>query len=161
MLGTIILFGLFGLMAAAALGAITIPDRTAIRLTTDNTPPNNGQQLPTVLASAAMVNPGPIRPHVTQNNPAGNCIGIPAVGAAGSNGCIGYNIKSNVAAGEPLQVHKGVVVDGFAGVTPGLPVYADATNSDAAADASGLSHTQIGTERRLGVGWTATRIRFD
>jgi hypothetical protein len=150
---------IFSVALVLALGVITLnPDRTRCRLTTDNNSPNNGQQLPTCIASAAMTNPGPVMPAATQNNPSGNCICQHASGAGGGTGYIGYNIRRGVAAGEPLGVFRGVVVDGFVGVVPGSAVYVDATTADAAADATGLSHTANGTP--IGVGLTPTKIRF-
>lgn len=146
-------------LVGLSLGVIAIPDRTLIRLTTDNTDPNNGQQLPTMVAGVAQTNPGPVMPATTQDNAAGNCIVIQAVGAAGGLGYLGYNIKPS-AVGEPCGIYRGVVVDGFTGVVPQSPVYVDVTNSaDAGATNSGLTHTANG--RVIGVGITSTKIRFE
>lgn len=140
--------------------AITLnPDRTLHRLTTDNNPPNNGQQLPTALALAAMTNPGPVAVHTVQANAAGNVVVVPAAGAAGGLSYWGYNVRKGVAAGRPTACYKGVVVEGFLGAVPGSAVYVDATSAEAGADTSGLSHVVNGP--RLGVAMTATRIRFD
>lgn len=144
-----------------AMGAITLnPDRSLHRLTTDNNPPNNGQQLQTALALAAMTNPGPVSVHTTQNNPAGNVIVVPATSAL--QAYWGYNVRKGVPAGEPTACYRGVTVEGFLGCTPGADVYLDATSAEASADASGLSHTKGATNiARVGVALSATRIRFD
>jgi hypothetical protein len=140
--------------------AITLnPDRSLHRLTTDNNPPNNGQELPTAIPLAAITNPGPMAVHTVQANPAGNVVVVPAATSAGGLGYWGYNVRKGVGLGRPCACYRGVVVEGFLGCTPGSPVYVDATSAEAAADASGLSHTVNGP--RIGVAMTATRIRFD
>lgn len=152
------LVGIF--LVVLGLGVITLnPDRTTLRLTTDNTPPNNGQQLQTSIANQALTNPGPMMVATTQNNAAGNVLVQPAAGSNGANNYWGYNVRITTPNGEPCEIYKGVTVEGFLGCTPGSAVYVDATSAEAGGNASGLSHTANGT--RIGVALSATRIRFD
>jgi hypothetical protein len=140
-------------------------DRTKLRLTTDNTAPNNGQQLPSMLAAAAFTNPCPVMPNATQTNGAGTTLVKQCTGAGGQYGWLGFCHKPAVAAGDLVPVLRGVVIDGFTGCTPGLPVYVDQTAADAdlagAPHASGLTHTYTAQALRIGVALTATKIRFD
>lgn len=148
------------------MGAITLNvDRTLIRPTHGNTAPENAQQLPTMIASVDMTNPGPVAANTVQNNAAGNCQVLPAAAAAGAKGgaaagggYVGYNLKAPIRTGEPCRVVCGQIIDGFVGVMPGQAVYVDATSADAGANASGLSHAPNGSP--IGVGLTATKIRF-
>jgi hypothetical protein len=128
-------------------------------LTTNDSDPNNGQRIPTSLASVDFTNPGPVAVDAVQDAPSGNVKVVQAAGAPGAASYLGYNILPNVKRGNPCGVYKGVVVEGFVGCTPGGAVYVDATSADAGANASGLSHTPNG--QRVGVAFSTTRIRFD
>jgi hypothetical protein len=122
--------------------AITIPDRTQIRLVTDFDEPNNGQALPACLVSVAMVNPGPVALDTAGAAANGQAQVKPAYGTAGRAGYIGYNDEPNKALGSACSPCRGVLVDGYAGVSPGVKVFIGDTSADASATASGLTHTQ-------------------
>jgi hypothetical protein len=158
--------------------AITIPDRTQIRIVTDFQSPQNGRSLPNVLAQVALTNPGPVVLHsATASN--GQAQVKQAGGGNGTNGYVGFNPKPNVGAGQPLSPVRGVIVDGFSGVTVGSDVFIDQSNTaDASGTASGLTQTQptqtvtitnpgesetatVPGGKRIGVGWTATKVLFD
>lgn len=136
---------------------ITISDRTKIRPTIDY------KHIPAV-AAVAMTNPGPCAVQTTGTTSSGNALVGPASGDAGRGGYAGYNVMSNVAAGDaPSLMRGGVIVEGFSGVSPGLPVFVDATSADASGTASGLTHTLPVTgdvRTPIGVGFTASKILF-
>jgi hypothetical protein len=140
--------------------AITIPDRTQIRITTDFDKPNNGHALPAFISTVAITNPGPVAidPVNGPDAKTGQTNVIQAAGAAGAGGYVGYNPDTNIPAGGPCSPARSSIVDGFAGATQGSPVYVDATGADAGGTASGLSHTPNG--QQIGVAITPTRIFF-
>ena len=153
-------FLVVGAIALLIAGVITIPDRTLVRLTT--TP----IRLPATPKSA-MLNPGPVR--------------IPTAGASSSGtpmveraqgtrvGYYGYSISHDIAAGAGLDLQAQIVirkaiVDGFAGVSPGLDVFVDpAAPPSPEGVFSGLTHTVPagGAGERIGVGLTTTKIFFE
>jgi hypothetical protein len=136
---------------------ITIPNRTLVKPTT--TPLRKPGQVKT-----GVVNPCPV--------------GVAATGATGTGGAlleptvtrdnyVGYNVRTDVPQGasaddEAYAPVTGCVVEGFAGVTPGAPVFVDNTaRPDPEGTFSGLSHTDgetLGTPGAIGVGWTTTKI---
>jgi len=122
--------------------AITIADRKQIRLVTDFSKPQNGQALPALLATVAMTNPGPVM--IDTSGVAANGQGRvkQAAGTPGLEGYIGFNPDWDVPAGGPVSPCRGVLVEGFAGVLPGKPVFVNATSADASGTASGLTQTQ-------------------
>lgn len=144
--------------------AITIPDRKQIRITNDFSTPHNAQALPAVLASVGMTNQGAVSidPASTVVAGSGQTYCIPSAGSNGASGYIGFNPEANIPAGSPISPCKGVIVDGFAGVSPGVRVFIDATSADNSSTSSGLTHTQPtnGVSGGIGVGWSTTKILF-
>lgn len=156
---------------------ITIPDRSQIRLVTDFSEPQNGRALPAMIAATAMTNPGCVV-ITSATNANGQAQVKHAGGSNGFTGYIGFNAVPTISAGQPVSPSQGVLIDGFAGVTPGGEVFVDGSNTpDASATASGLTHTQptqavtitnpgasetatVPGGKRVGVGWTATKIFF-
>lgn len=145
--------------------AITIPDRTKVYLTTGNTPPENGHLVPGVV-EGTWTNPGPAA--YSANGPAANgqALLTQAGDPDGRLGYAGYQISAGLAAGDPAACFRAVTVEGFAGCTPGGPVYiATAANGvDLTSTASGLTHTAPGTasaQSAIGVAVSATRIKFN
>jgi hypothetical protein len=138
--------------------AITIPDRTQIRITTKFTEPHNSRAVPAV-ASVAMTNPGPVVVDTTANA-AGQAKVKPATHAL-RLGYLGYNLKRSCPAGIATEVIRNGIVDGFAGCVIGSPVYIDTTSADATGTASGLTHTDPGTGMLVGVALTTTKISFN
>ena len=149
--------------------AITIPDRTKIRVTTDE---KNGMQKIPAVAKVAITNPGPVAVTSSGAGEAGNAACIQAAGAAGRAGYLGFNLVPNVPVGSSLGVIKSAIVEGFAGMTPGSSVFIDATSADASGTASGMTHTAptIATDGatadtpgigRIGVAITATKLWID
>jgi hypothetical protein len=142
---------------------ITIPDRTQIRFTAGMGRFNEDVGMPTVLAQAAMTNPGPVAVYTGGPAANGQIQVVPAAGDAGRAGYVGYNISINVGAGEPLRPASGVTVTGFAGATPGSQVFVDDTTADASGTASGITHTAptTGTEKNpIGVAVSSSKIYF-
>lgn len=125
--------------------AITIPDNTKIRITTDFLTPMNGHSMPAMIATLAITNPGPIAVDPS-NGPttAGQVQAIQAAGAAGAGGYVGYNPDANIPAGGPVSPIRHGIIEGFSGVVAGSPVYIDVTGADNSSTASGLTHTQQG-----------------
>lgn len=141
--------------------AITIPDRKQIRITTRLAEPHNGQTLPYV-AEIAMTNPGPVVVGDTSPNAAGQGRVKPATHALKLR-YVGYNLRANTPIGAPTEVIRNCIVDGFAGMTPGLPLFINTTTADAGATDSGLVHVDPGDPaagtggRVIGVALSATK----
>lgn len=139
--------------------AITIPNRALVKPTT--TP-----RMRPAAAKVAMLNPGPVKVSTTGATGSGMPLVEPTIVRAGY---YGYNIRSNVPAGasaddESFAPVDGCIVQGFAGVSPGLDVFVDTTaRPDPEAAFSGLTHTipAGGAGERIGVGVSANRIYFD
>lgn len=148
--------------------AITIPDITKIRPTTVNVEGDGGQGIPST-ATTAFASPGPAMVDAANTPTTSNGVGVrPVTSGDTSAGYLGFNLKPTYA-NKAGTVLKGIIVDGFAGVTPGSDVFINP------AGAVGLSHTPVllpttgsggsvnitSADRRIGVGFTATKIRFD
>lgn len=128
-------------------------------------------------------NPGPVI--VDSDTTAQGTAGAPAqaavIQAGGGNGTagyVGYNPDPDIPVGEPISPVMGVLYDGFAGVVAGSDVFIDQSNTaDAGATNSGLTHTQptqavtitnpgagetatVPGGRRIGIGWSTTKIFF-
>lgn len=139
--------------------AITIPNRKAVRPTTDSIHPKPNT------AKSGVANPCPVGIATTGASSSGTAL-VEPVTAAGRDRYIGYNIRSNVPDGgiddEAFAPISGCPVEGFAGVSPGVPVWLDDTaRPDPEADFSGLTHTDPADGTLpVGIGWTTTKIYF-
>lgn len=122
---------------------ITIPDPTQIRITTKFEVPMFSHAMPAAILDTAMTNPGPVAvsPSGSVGDAANQARVTPAIGAAGAAGYIGYMPDPNQIVGAAVSAVRNVIIDGFAGVTPGAPVYVDATGADVSTTTSGLTHT--------------------
>jgi hypothetical protein len=136
---------------------ITVPNADLVRMTIEP-----AQRLPSV-AGEAFVNPRPVKVKTTGASGAGN----PIVVRASGKPYYGFNLRSNVPAGsnsddEAMAVVRGALVDGFAGVSPGVEVFVDDTATPVPESTfSGLTHTDPADGRRpIGCGATATKIYF-
>lgn len=140
--------------------SITIPNRKALRLCTDIAN-NNAQTIPAV-AAVALTNPGPVCPDAAQTADCGLTQVIQAKGASGRLGYLGYNFRNNVAAGAATSILRGVTIEGFAGMTPGDPLYIDDDGADKGEATAGLTHEApvAGLAVPIGVALTATKARF-
>jgi hypothetical protein len=138
---------------------ITIPDRKKVKPTTE--PIRKPGQVKT-----GVVNPCPVRISPTGATGSGGPLCEPTVARVGY---YGYNIRSDVPAGassddEAFAPVSGCILEGFAGVSPGLDVYVDPTARPVPEGVfSGLTHTipAGGIGERIGVGVTTTKIALD
>jgi hypothetical protein len=139
---------------------ILIPDRTKIKPTT--TP----ARYPGIVKDGN-VNPRPVRISATGSSGAGNPLIERADGANKNRGYYGYQITTDVDNGANAgenggSVLRGCIVDGFTGVSPQLPIWADATAlPNPEGTFSGLTHTDPADGTLpIGMGATATKIFF-
>lgn len=138
--------------------AITIPTASLLRMTTGSNDPDNAQFIPCVAGVDVPV--GPVVPSGAANSAGQAKVKKATEGVAdeGVANYLGYNLEAR-SAGQACSVVKGVIVDGFANVEVGKPVY---ITDDWATDTVGLVQTAPdGVTQRIGVGITATKIRFD
>jgi hypothetical protein len=139
--------------------AITIPNRQLIK------PTIPGRPIPGV-AKVGQVNPYPVRVATTGAASAGNPL---CERATARVGYLGYNVRPDVPVGasaddEGFAILRGCIVEGFAGVLPGIDVYIDAAATPVPEGTfSGLTQTVPagGVAERIGTGVTTTKIYFD
>jgi hypothetical protein len=136
--------------------AITIPNRVLVKPTT--TP----RRMPAQVKSG-VVNPCPLRVSPTGATGTGGPLCEPTISRVGY---CGYNVRPDVPDGasaddEAFACVSGCILEGFAGVSPGLDVFIDPTaRPDPIGAFSGLTHTipAGGAGERIGFGVSTTKV---
>jgi len=135
---------------------ITIPNRNLVKPTT--TPRRIPAQVKT-----GVVNPCPLAVSTTGATGTGGPLMEPTVTRVGF---AGYNVRPDVPEGasaddEAYACVSGCILDGFAGVSPGLDIFVDPTaRPDPIGTFSGLTHTipAAGAPARIGFGISTTKV---
>jgi hypothetical protein len=143
---------------------ITIPDKNGLRPTTGGTVSESSRYRQCVLA-AALVNPAPLRVAATSPSTSGNALVSQAYAAAGRIRYFGYCYQGDLAAGQAPPCIRGMNIEGFAGCTPGEPVYIeDTVPPDPILAFSGLTHTAPAGATNadiIGIAISTSRIAFN
>jgi hypothetical protein len=159
---------MFTLIAVIAIvfivmaGAITVPNRSLLKPVE-----NPGKQRGGVAKEAFQVRGIPVRVAATGTNGPKVAMIERTDGANKNRGYCGINLAGPIDLGavldeEAVGVVDDVIIDGYAGVTPGLPVFVDSTAVPVPVGTfSYLTHTDPADGTLpIGQGWTTTKIRF-
>jgi hypothetical protein len=140
--------------------AITVPDITKLRPTIEPV-----LSIP-CKSAAGLTNPGPVAAATTQNSSEGSTLVALALSTTRGR-YLGMNIMSNVPPGGAPTALSGVIIEGFAGMTPGSPIYiaSDGTLTHTGPTnnvnvAGGGGGTVPVTDKPIGIALTATRAFF-